>query len=188
MRNNDRTKGFTLLEVVIALAVFSIITLGTIQVLAQGTKSYRNTKTVQSNLERAQFVLNAMAKELRTSSVVQSSIGGTVSTITFFDYSQGRCIQYRADESAGTVAKRSHAFSSSDPDTDRTSCLGYIFTETYETVVSGLTDQMFSVDVSTPPPTPHVGRVTAVFVIGTSGAATAVQTTVSLRDYNYNGI
>lgn len=182
-----RQSGFSLIEVVMAMGAFTLIMMGTIQILAQGSKNYRSTKLIQTNLETAQFALNAMAKELRTSSVVGASMGATSSSVTFFDYSQNRCIQYRADESAGTLTKRSHAFGSTDPNANRTSCAAYTFTETSVPVLTDLSNQAFNVDMSTQTP-PHVGRVSVALTIGTSGASAMVQTTVSLRDFNYIGI
>lgn len=184
---HHKNKGFTLLEVVMAMGAFTLIMMGTIQIMAQGSKSYRGTKAIQNNLETAQFALNTMAKELRTSSVVVALPGAILSTITFFDYSQGRCIQYQANESAGTVTKRSHAFSAADPDANRTSCAAYAFTESPESLLTDLSAQAFEIDMSTETP-PHIGRVTVSLTVGDVGAGATVQTTVSLRDFNYAGI
>lgn len=188
LRNRRSSKGFSLLEVVMAMGAFTIIIMGVMQITTQGSKSYRGMKAIQTNLETAQFALNLMAKELRTSSVVSSSTGGTVSSIVFFDYSQNRCIQYRADESTGMVMKRSHSFASANPDTNRSDCEGYVFAEPYETLLSGLSNQVVVVDPSEAVPDPAVGRVTVSLTIGTAGAAATAQTTVSLRDFNYIGI
>jgi len=51
--------------------------------------------------------LKAMAKELRTSSVVASATGATSSSVVFFDYSQNRCIQYQTNETTGLVSNSS---------------------------------------------------------------------------------
>jgi len=182
---------FSLIEVVTSLGVFTFIMLGTVLIMAQGTRSYKGTKVIQNNLETIQFVLNTVSKELRTSSVVGSSLGATTSTITFYDYSQSRCIQYQADETSGTFSRRSRAFTGVNPDANRSSCLGYSFTESYETLLTGLSVQAMNVvrsrniaDASGP----MVGRVTILLTVGTGGAAASAQTTVSLRDFNYIGI
>lgn len=187
MLKKKNAKGFSLLEVVVSLSAFLVVIMGTIQIITQGTRSYKEMKTVQANLESVQFVLNLLSKELRTSSVVTSSLGAVTSTVTFFDYSQNRCIQYRFDETAGRVEKRFRGFAAADPNTNRSSCAAYAgsFTETYETLLTGLTSHALYVDQSTPMPTPHTGRVTASLTVGTDASA---QTTVSLRDYNYIGI
>jgi prepilin-type N-terminal cleavage/methylation domain-containing protein len=182
-------KGFSLVEVVTALGIFSMIMLGVVLIMGTCTKSYRSQRLIQSNLEAAQFALNTMAKELRTSSVVASSVGGTVSTITFFDYSQNRCIQYRADEGSSTLSKRSRIFSNANPNTNRTDCNNYTWpSETYASLVSGLSDQNLSVIQSSATPPLRVGRVTVSLTLGTTTGKAAIQTTVSLRDFNYVGI
>lgn len=186
-----KQKGLSLIEIVMSMAAFTIILTGTIQIVAQSAKNFRSMKTLQANLETAQFALNTMGKELRTSSVVSSATGATASTVTFFDYSQGRCIQYRADESTGLVQKRSHAFGSSDPDANRTSCAGYAFAEAYETLLTGLSQQAMNVVVSrnvADASGPMVGRVTVSLTVGSGGGAATAQTTVSLRDFNFIGI
>lgn len=186
-----KQKGLSLIEIVMSMAAFTIILTGTIQIVAQSSKNFRAMKLLQTNLETAQFALNAMAKELRTSSVVSSAPGATVSSVTFFDYSQSRCVQYRMDESTGLVEKRSHAFGSTDPDANRTSCAGYVFAEAYESFLTGLSVQVMDVVASrniADASGPMVGRVTVSLTVGTGGGAATVQTTVSLRDFNFIGI
>ncbi|MFA9262749.1 MAG: type II secretion system protein J, partial [Undibacterium sp.] len=153
------SRAFSLLEVVMSLAIFSIIMSGTMLILGRGTQSYRNLRVMQTNLENAQYALNIFAKELRTSSVLTSSSGATTSWIKLFDYSQGRCIQYQADETSGNFSKRSHIFNNANPDTNRSDCLSYSFTESYEPILTGLSAQALFVDPSTAMPTPQVGRV-----------------------------
>lgn len=187
MPKKTAQKGFSLLEVVVAISAFLIVIMGTVQIITQSTRSYKQMKTIQRNLESVQFVLNLISKELRTSSIVASSLGATVSTLTFFDYSQNRCIQYRFDETAGTVQKRFRGFAASDPNANRSSCSTYAasFTESYEILLTGLTNHALYVDTSVPMPTPRVGRVTVSLTAGTDASA---QTSVSLRDYNYIGL
>ncbi len=184
--------GFTLIEVVVAMAAFSVIVMGTMQIMAQSTKSYRGQKLIQTNLESAQFALNLMAKELRTSSIISPG----ASSIVFFDYSQSRCIQYQV--SAGVLSKRASPigdalFTNADPDSNRSNCSTYGFPSIgYTPLLSDISNHRFQIDPSTSlndtPPNPHVGRVTISVTIGTGGAVATAQTTVSLRDYNYIGI
>ncbi len=190
-------KGFTLLEVMVAMGMFTIILLATMQIMTQSTKSFRSQKQIQANLESAQFALNLMAKELRTSSVLDSTSATPSSSIKFYDYSQSRCIEYQAIESSGTtgtVSRRSHDFTGADPDANRLNCQGYSFTvaESYVPLVTGLTGHQFQVTPSTSvnesPPNPQAGRVTVSLTVGTGGSAATTQTTVSLRDYNYIGL
>lgn len=184
-----KVRGYTLLEIVSALAVFSVIMLGITQTLGQGVVSYRETKRTQVNLEAAQFALNLIAKELRTSSVVDSSVTAATSRIEFYDYSQSRCIQYILDEGSGQITRRSAVYASVDPNQNRTDCSNHVFGGASQVVFSGLLDQNMSIVISDPAtPDPHVGRVTFVITVGSNANATTVQTSISFRDYNYTGL
>lgn len=184
-----RKRGYTLIEIVAALAMFTIIMLAITQILGRGVSSYRETKRTQANLETAQFALSLIAKELRTSSIVDSNITATNSTIEFYDYSQSRCIQYILDESSGQITRRAVSFSDPDPNVNRSSCAGHTFGGSAQVVFSGLLDQAVNVVTSTPAsPDPRVGRVTFVITVGTGSNAATLQTSISLRDYNYTGL
>lgn len=185
---SKRKQGYTLVEIVTALAMFTIIMLAITQILGRGVSSYRETKKTQANLETAQFALSLIAKELRTSSIVDSNITATNSTIEFYDYSQGRCIQYVLDESSGQITRRAVSFSDPDSNVNRTSCAGHTFSGSTQVVFSGLLDQAVNVVSSAPTPDPQVGRVTFVITIGTGANAATLQTSISLRDYNYTGL
>lgn len=185
------TKGLSLIEVVIAMAAFAIILTGTTQLFSQGAKNFQAIKQLQMNLETAQFALNTLAKEARTSSIVAHSGGTASSTVTLFDYSQDRCIQYRFNESSGLAEKRSHVFNSTDPNRNRSDCLGYTFAEPYEILLTGISNQAISVVRSremADSSGPMVGRLTVSLTVGTAGTAATIQTTVSLRDFNFVGI
>lgn len=188
-RYKKRLQGYTLLEIVSALAAFTLIMLGITQTLGQGIASYRETKKTQINLETAQFALNLIAKELRTSSVVDSSITAITSTIEFYDYSQSRCIQYVLDEGTGQITRRSAVYASADPDQNRTDCANHVFGGASQVLFAGLLDQSGSIITSLPAtPDPRVGRITFVLTIGTNANATTLQTSLSFRDYNYTGL
>lgn len=185
-------KGYTLVEIMAALASFSIIMIAITQIFARGISSYREVRKTQVNLEAAQAILNLMSKELRTSSVVSSSLGATVSTIKFFDYSQNRCIEYSFDETTGQIAKRSVAYSDPDPtdndyDEQWNYCNGVAFAGVAQPLLTGLTSQAVSLVPSAAPPNPLVGKVTVAVTIGQGSASTSLQTSVSLRDFNYTG-
>lgn len=195
MRSIKYPRGFTLIEVMVAMGMFTLIVLATMQLMARSTLSYRSQKVIQTNLEGAQFALNLMSKELRTSSVLSVTNGTPTSSIKFFDYSQNRCIQYQATEAAGTagtVSRRAHDFTDANPDVNRDNCRLYNFGESYVVLASGLTAHELravpSTSMNDAPPNPLAGIVTVSLTVGTGGASATAQTTVSLRDYNYIGI
>lgn len=180
MLHTRQKNGFSLVEVVVAMAAFTIIIMGTIQIMAQGSKNYRTTKNLQTNLEASQFALNLMAKELRSSSIIAS----TATSVQFYDYSQNRCISYGV--SGGLLRRGSREFSDPDPNISRQDCVAG-GAGAPSVVATDITGVFFQVDPSTSSP-PHVGRVTVGFTVGTGSAASTVQTTVSLRDFNYIGL
>lgn len=193
--NTKKTKrGYTLIEIVTALAAFTIIMLGVTQIFARGIVSYRETKRTQNNLQGAQSVLNLIAKELRTSSVAVSTPGTSSSTIRFFDYSQGGCIEYVFNQTSGLVTRRAAVYNDGDTadnpnDEQLNYCVGHSFTGTADTLLTGLTGQAIRVVNSSDNATaPQVGKVTISLTLGQGSNQSTLQTTVSLRDFNYIGL
>lgn len=186
---SQRTHGYTLVEIVTALAVFTVIMLAMSQIMGRGILSYKETKKTQAHLETAQFALGLIAKELRTSSVVDSTIAGSASTIKFYDYSQSRCIEYVLDESVGQITRRATSIVSDDPNQNRSDCLAHTFAGASQVVFSGLLDQAVSITPSAAAsPDPLVGKITFALTVGTASNASTLQTSISLRDYNYTGL
>jgi len=86
-------KGFSLIELMVAMFVFSIVMTATTGFFSSSALSYRNAREIQRNLEDAQFAMNLMAKSLRTSKIL-SCEGSPCSTVRVYDYSQDKCIEY----------------------------------------------------------------------------------------------
>ncbi len=188
-----KCKGYTLVEIVAALGAFTLIMLTVTQIFGRSLVSYRETKKTQTNLETAQSALNLMAKELRTSSIVDASAGATISSIKFFDYSQNRCIEYVFHETDAQITRREVDYVDPDPadnlvDEQWNYCSGHTFVSAPEVLLVGLSEQSLNVVTSVMPnPDPRVGRVSVVVTVGQGSNATTLQTTVSLRDFNYTG-
>lgn len=176
-------KGFTLIEVMIALFVFLIITLAMAQTFTQSFSGYKHAKALQRDLENAQFALNLIAKELRTSTVTSFS----ASHVVFYDYSQSICFDYEFSSNQLFVAKKVIG-TLTDPFTD---CAGgfsapvpIVKTQSPAGTVTG----DFAVTPSTQTPQ-SVGRVAVSLEISEGPNHTAhIQTTASLRDYGYIGL
>lgn len=189
-------KGLSLLEVMVSMGVFSLMMVSVAGIFSSSISSYRFNKVIERDLENAQFVMNDIAKQLRTSTVVNPSTGTFASPETndhvrFYDYSQGRCIQYTTSidpndnhhlsVASATVALMSDC-ATAPLDTPQFLTTGDVV-PTFRVVNSFL-------DPVTPSNS-RVGRVTMVFVVKEKSAATrsvTLQTTVSLRDYVVSGI
>lgn len=170
-------RGFTLLEVLVSLFIFSIVMMATAQIFGTAYSGYRMTRLVQRDIENAQFAMNVLAKTLRTSTVVSAS--GSRQLVKFFDYSQGtegRCFLYQISADALQVA--------SGDSTGVNHCNGMTL-NTFTTVTTGTVTGSFQVTPSDP--ATRVGKVTISLVISemTSVHSARLQTSVSLRDFGY---
>lgn len=184
-------RGFTLIEVLVSLFVFLIIMTAVTNTFTSGFFSYKNTKIAQKNVENAQFALNLMAKELRTSTIVSSS----VTMVRFYDYSQNMCLEYQIVGGELKVTKREPDNTSPtpvNPDNDCGNNAGYsslasvVKTEMNGGEVTGSLRVIPSDPTSSPK---KVGKVTISLQIQESANQIArIQTTVSLRDYGFSGI
>lgn len=192
-------KGFTLIESVVALFVFLIIMLALSSTFTQSFTGYKNARAVQRDVENAQFALNLMAKELRTSTVVSPDAPAPTGTKTvkFYDHSQGKCFQYNIDATNKTLQMRS--MSVPDPPSSVTSnkdvwrvnyCKNNNISVSYATLSTGVSDGKFIVKNSTNSPgSLSLGKITTSLQISEGPKHKAnVQTTSSLRDYGYVGI
>lgn len=181
----QKQRGFTLIEVVMSLAIFLIIMTATSGIFASIFSGYRNTRAIQHDVETAQYALGIMAKELRTSSIAAS----TGTSVRFYDYSQDVCFSYRISGGELQSAKVRPA----NPSVLTTALMKINFCQTaglssYETISTGTVTGNFVVTPSTTGPI-SVGRVTVALQIAEGVSHTAnIQTSMSLRDYNFTGL
>jgi len=174
---HKKYRGFSLVETLVAMFVFVMVIGSVSQIFTQAFVGYREQKRLQTDLETAQFAVNTMAKELRTSSVHSA---GTTS-IKFFDYSQSICFLYRIN---GTNLQ-----ASSNPVVDSSACQGFFDPgAAYTTIASGISSGRFSITPSDLG-SHTVGKVTVSLSVSSGALApTNIQTTVSLRDYAVSGV
>lgn len=92
MKQSIHKKGFTLIEMLISVFIFLMIMLVVVVVFAQHAKLYTYAKTLQRNIENAQFAINYVAKTLRTGSIMQTS---DTQNLYMYDPSQSRCFRFR---------------------------------------------------------------------------------------------
>lgn len=186
-----KLRGFTLVEMMVSIAVFMIIVSSMSATFSSGFSSYGNSRELQRNLETAQYAMNTLAKYLRTSTVVASSS----SDIVFYDYSSKRCIQYQFDGSVlrarwveiPTITKTA---GKSNVKTQCTAGVLAPYGWSNMTSSTGYITGQFVGDLSSQGPPRHMGRVTILFSVkkdASSSMRANMQTTVSLRDYEYVG-
>jgi len=184
IRMKKNYRGFTLLEMVVSLFIFSLMMMAVTQIFASAYSGYRMTRVVGRDLENAQYALNAIAKALRTSSVVSQS----ATSVQFYDYSQKKCLKYRIfqqklEEAPFNFPGVSDAAGVAD-------CNGRNFVAgDFSAMTTGTVTGSFAATASVGPPASRVGRVTISLTIAENATHQAhIQTTVSLRDFGAIGL
>lgn len=174
-----KAKGFTLVEILVALFVFVILMAAASQIFVASFSGYRDARMVHIDLQNAQYTLNSMAKMIRTSTLVSPASANT-SRLRFFDYSQGRdglCVEFNI---AGNMLSAA-SVETGNPE----ECGEAGFTsEDFISLTSGFVSGKFAVTPSESGVPKKVGRVTVSLRITEGGKHTAfIQSSTSLRDY-----
>lgn len=86
-------RGFSLVESLVAIFIFSLISVMLGGAFSGFLKNYIKAKSAQRNSESAQYVMNLMAKNIRNGTV-DSSFSSGGSTIKIFDNSTAKCVWY----------------------------------------------------------------------------------------------
>ena len=63
-----KTKGFTLIEIIVSLAIFSVVAVIAIGALVRVTSANRQAQAIQSGVNNISFILDAMSREMRVGS------------------------------------------------------------------------------------------------------------------------
>lgn len=177
-------RGLTLIEVLVSLFIFSLMMVAVSQIFSKAFSGYRSTRATQRDVENAQYDLNLISKELRTSTVVAPLSGPfprSSQTVKFYDHSQGRCFYYRID--ATTKALQVASASSTGPADCTTKNVG-----TPVTISTGTVSGSFRVTPSQGGGSKRIGKVTVSLRISEDATHYAnIQTTASLRDFGNIG-
>lgn len=179
-------RGLTLIEVIVSLFIFSLMMVAVSQIFAKAFSGYRNTRATQRDVENAQYALNLLSKELRTSTVVAPLSGPfprSSQTIKFYDHSQGRCFYYRANSPQNPYTLQV----ASALATSVSNCQTMNLT-TFSTISTGRVEGSFRVTPSQGGGSKRAGKVTISLDISEDATHRAqIQTTASLRDFGNIG-
>lgn len=177
----NTVRGFTLIEVVVAMFIFVIIMTTVSGIFGRAFQGYRGAKAIQRDLEAAQYAINLMAKSLRTSSIISNS----PTSVNIYDHSQDKCIVYRFDSDNKLKISSANPSFPGDKDT----CT---FSGTLSDMTTGYVAGNFLV---VPSLAGIVGKVTVSIKVcpptGCTGSPrdeAKIQTSVSLRDYVESGL
>ena len=172
MKKNTKS-GFTLVEMLVSLAIFSFVLIMMSGMFGSFVKNYKASRDVQVTLEDAQQSIGTMMKNIRTSIIVSSN----PQSVRIFNYSQAdgfKCLQYSF---VGQTLEYTVAIAAADPTMCSSTGTFSVPTE----IISGRVTGAFDAVASS---TGIVGKVTVAASLsqGTGSEVIPVQSTVSLRN------
>ena len=183
---NASHKGFSFLEMLVAVAIFSLVMITAGNAFSRFIAVQKRTRDVQQDLEDARFSMELMAKTLRTSSIMSCNSGvnpcpPSATSVQLYDYSQEKCIRY---------AFQSGKIQSASAYTDKATCAGAILGGLTDIINKYVSSVNFGVVQSSQSPR-RVGKATISITIcsnnetcsGAQRDKATIQTTISLRDY-----
>lgn len=74
-RKKNSCKGFTLIELVVAIFIFSIILVGVLTISVSVLNSYQKAKAIKTVKENAEFALSSIAKDVRMGKIESADTG-----------------------------------------------------------------------------------------------------------------
>lgn len=105
MKKRQTTKsGFSLVESMIAVFIFSLVAIMLTGVFSGFLKSYKSAKKAQRSAESAQYAINLMAKSIRSSTFAPGVTFGPMNQVMrMFDKSRSQCVVYKYAYGAGVL-------------------------------------------------------------------------------------
>ena len=175
-------KGFVLMEMMIAVFIFALITTAIVGVFIVSYKSQEVSKTAQQDLENVRVAMESMAKNIRMSTLDE----GDEDSLFIYNYSQSKCISYQIktdedDSSLKTLEYAEERISRLDSEGNLRNCQTVLLGAEFSSLISRskLSYAHFEVRKTSGS---EAGKVSIVLTLENN--ATPFETSVSLRDYN----
>ncbi|QQS20755.1 MAG: prepilin-type N-terminal cleavage/methylation domain-containing protein [Candidatus Moraniibacteriota bacterium] len=188
-RLSRRTRGFSLLEALIAMFIFSTVMVSVTTYFVSIARANQNAKRLQQNLEDVRFAMNQVSKVLRTSVVISpispSPEGTDSSRIRVYDYSQSSCVEYAFSGEELTQRSSARPASSATPD-EKAWCAGASLSSAASIVSARDGSRLigsFRVVSSQDGGNARAGRVVIRAKVTRQDVSSVAQTSVSLRNY-----
>jgi Tfp pilus assembly protein PilW len=174
----QKKKGFTLVETLVAMLLFTLIVVMVSGVFMTFLKNYVVVRNLQRSTESAQFAMNLMAKTIRTSQVANLIQERGATQLDLFDFSQNVCLRYAstADTITVTFTDDINPVSITDCHFVPASLHATQQITAPEVAVSGSFTIVPSIG-------PNLGAVSIILTAAEGNAALLMQTTVSLRNF-----
>ncbi len=189
-------QGFSLIEAVVAMFIFTVMTLVIMGTFFDMLSSRARVRAIQQDVEDARYGMELMAKTLRMSSVFTPNGG----SIEFYDYSRSSCFRYKLNGKDVTVETKIATTTTMSDNSEAitvTSCDNsnpHPWISAGKMISGGVDSLHFDVTSSTPTsagPPGSLGHVTIAMKICDQGDCTGgndsatIQSSVSLRDYGF---
>lgn len=190
MKKIRNKAGFSFIEVIVATFIFVLMMTAVAMTFSSLFSGYKSAKTIQKNLENAQYAMNLMAKSLRTSSVVFPVSDGNSETVKFYDYSQKKCIELSFDTPGNLMYREISNSDLDDSLNKKLWCENGVFTDNLTNLTAGYVSGSFYV-VPSSADSKTVGRVIISMEVcsdSTCKNSARIQSAVSLRDYGEAGL
>lgn len=109
-----RNKGFGLIELIVALAIFSVIVVVMATIASSVIQSQRKVFALQSAQETGRYVLESMVKEIRQSQINSADSGGNPINVLNITNSASETFDYQFDNTNKRLLRNGFAVSPSD--------------------------------------------------------------------------
>lgn len=172
---NKNQRGLTLIELIVAVAVFSLVIVAIVGIFASASKAQRKVFESQNVIDNARFAIEAISRDVRMG--MGFSVEGDFDRLNFTDF-KGRSVYYCRSNSVGVCSSSGEFISKFDSDSG--------VSEPITTDLIKITNLSFSIIGGGPDD--QQPRITIVFeVVGRSErfaekSGIIIQTTVSARE------
>lgn len=182
-KSKNKLKGFSLLELLISIFIFTLIIVTSISVFAGVVLARQKNRVMQKNLEEGRTALETMAKNIRMSRKLTTN--GTTDQIVMFNNSQDRCIAYFFDSTDKSLKTEQAAPDGSPSEDDYPDCSGVTVINDPIIPSDNITGSFDVVETNSDSSLGDIkiGKATIRLTIGSGDQAQNMQTTVSFRDY-----
>jgi prepilin-type N-terminal cleavage/methylation domain-containing protein len=172
LKISNNTNGFSLLEMIIAIFIFSLVIVLAVSTFVNVVSVRKKTKETQQNMENARVAMSTIAKEARNNLIISAN----ASRIIIYDDAQKLCLKY------AFVSTSLHYYYQTV--IDQSGCtIGTVFSGDKIMLAGNVTGKF---DVIASVADDLVGHATIMMEVQNPGSTdkAKMQTTVSLRVYS----
>ena len=109
-----KNKGFTLVELLVAMAVFSLIVVSMGATAVSVIKSQRKSLALQNTQETARYILESVSKEIRMSKINSADSGGSATAILNITNAKSETFNYQFDNTSKILYRGGQALNSTN--------------------------------------------------------------------------